>query len=1299
MTEILNFRDRPNLEHIRENLFKSTEYGRVAVMIGAGFSRNAEKFSPQVPDFPLAGDLGNFFYSKLHPEYDFSRKSSDEEINFEQNFDKYASEFEKKFGKGELYSLLIKSIPDEKYLPGEIHELLLSLPWSDVFTTNYDTLLERTLIKIYDKKYDIIKTVTQIPLKSKPRIVKLHGDIPSNLFIITEEDYHKYKEKFGAFQNLVQQSILENVFCLIGFRGNDKNFKLWKKWVKDNLGEHSPPIFLCGILDLNEQERIDLENDNIKLVDLGSLFPKKKFIDTNARYKIAIEWFLKSLAFGEPNNKLNWPERKLQKVSPIKNPLAPSLCPIPEHYQSYGNRNYIDLDFQKERTKDNITNNCEIWRLEREAFPGWILVPKDNRRIIWETTKSSIRPIIQNISGFEFPTTIQLLYELCWRLEICLVPLFSNVANCVECEIKKINPFSGLIILKDAPITPDKEEFRNYNWELISTQWIDLAYSLIRHYRESNNLDKYQFWMAILEKAIVLNSNWKNKWYYEKCTFSLFQLNQEDLRQQITAWTIDDDHPEYQLKKSGLLAELGDLEKAKTSAEHTLKTIRQHIHSNREDFYLLSLEGWCLLLLQSLDINSLVSQKTSGEYRDRWKQLARFNCDPWIELEKFKANVSIPKPQKQPEFEIKQSFDLGVIHNTHYLASEPVIAKVLPAFAFLKMTENVGLPLVCGRVFRFEEEISYAADWIENYDPIWSMSIIARSSGETVIKNKFQRLAILQIEETLFSTIYNQAIRSLKQSLSDYYRNGHNQGFTNSFSYRQISTQMELLSRLSIRLSDTQLEELLDITINIYNTQKKSPILSFYDGIGNLFNRVSRAISQNKIFERMEVLLNLPIPMANYFTVPALEHFPEPFEYLHLDSNFKIPSGYDRRSWDIPILKLIQMSEVGTLDERRRSLLRLVKLFRFGGLSETEVAAFKEVLWLRTDPISELPIDTGYLNYVLLTLPELKPGDVKNKYRKWLINQAIPISITRQIGADGKMHATSHGGRVQLSNFVYEWLYSSKRLHLGENVDNEGTIDWSEPELLTLFNSIQKVWDEQKTWLSEFKEEKHYFYHDLFEQVKEILLLFEQIILFNLDKITNKTEIERILKTLAEFPTYDLCINSTIPGILIIKPDETLKIVNQLRAGLFSSNSEVSKKSIEGVYNYAILSYHKKVPPINEIIISDFVYSIVLRKEPGLSYSLDIASDLIKNFPELFNEQHINDLLLSLESFTAPLKRDREIIEYSLHDDEIQLSDIECEAIQRNVIELASSLQQYFIKKETPVPDLLEKFLVKRSTQ
>jgi len=1275
-------------------MFKSTEYGRVAVMIGAGFSRNADKFSPQIPNFPLAWDLGKIFFSKLHPEYDFSK--ADEEIDFGQNFDIYAGEYSKKFGKGELHSLLIKSIPDEKYLPGEIHELLLSLPWSDIFTTNYDTLLERTLLKIYDKKYDIIKTTTQIPLKSKPRIVKLHGDIPSNSFIITEDDYNDYKKKYGAFQNLVQQSILENVFCLIGFGGTDNNFTRWKQWVTSNLGEHSPPIYLCGVLDYSDEKRAKFESQNIKIVDLGPLFPKEKFIDRNARHKIAIEWFLKSLAVSKPNNRLNWPDLTRQEVTPIKNPLATPLCPLSPQ-QLFQDLKYIHLVSNSQTIKQDIEQYCKNWRIERDLYPGWILAPKNSRTIIWENTKGAIKPILENISIFEFPTNLNVLHELSWRLEICLTPLFSNVAETCESEIKKINPFPDLIEISESIINPKKEEFRANSWDVISRQWIELVFSLVRHYRQSNDLVEYHFWINKLEKIFALDLNWKNRWYYEKCMFALFQLNQEDLRRQLDAWSIDDDHPEYQIKKAGLLSELGELEKAKSIAEHALKTIRLHIHSNREDFYLLSLEGWCLQLLQSIERNRFSGKNKNRDYRERWEQLAKYKCDPRIELEKFTASVSIPKPQKQPEHERKRGFDPGVITQTYHMGFEPDIVRDLPAFAFLKMTENVGVPLVCGSVW-FNKEISFAADWIEKYDPLWAMSIIARSVDSKIVDHKFHRLAILQIDEKIFDEYYNLAINSLRQSLSDYYRNGHNKDFDNSLSYRQISIQMELLSRLSIRLQDNHLEELLDIAINIYKSQKNAPRIDFYDRIGTLFKRVSHTISKKILLEKIGELISLPIPTANYFTVPLSERLPEPFEYIQFSADFKIPEGYSRKSWDNPISNLIQISRTGLPDERRRSLLRLIRLFKIGGLNTTEIEEFKSALYHKVDTATQLPIDTGCFNYALLGLPELNQGDVKNKYRCWLLSQPIPTSITRERLPDGKMRNSMKGGGAQLTHFIHEWVYSSTRLQLGAGADNEHTIDWSESEILTLFNNISKIWEEQKLWLLEFKEKDGYFYPHLLDQFKEILLLFEQIILLKLDKMTNKDDIERILKTFVEFSKYEICINSALPGILLVKPTESDNIIDQLRLGLFSSNPEISERSIDGFYNYTILAYHKKVPSIDEMMISDFVYSIILRKEPGLSHALYIASDLIKNYPMLFKKHQINDFLRLLENLITPQKRGEQNSDSVVQEDIVRISDIEYEAIQRNAIEFGKSLQEYLIKAEKPLPEFLQKGLALNST-
>ena len=54
------------------------------------------------------------------------------------------------------------------------------LPWSDVFTTNYDTLLERAGEKLLEKTFTIVTNKNDLVGSSgTTRLIKLHGSFPS----------------------------------------------------------------------------------------------------------------------------------------------------------------------------------------------------------------------------------------------------------------------------------------------------------------------------------------------------------------------------------------------------------------------------------------------------------------------------------------------------------------------------------------------------------------------------------------------------------------------------------------------------------------------------------------------------------------------------------------------------------------------------------------------------------------------------------------------------------------------------------------------------------------------------------------------------------------------------------------------------------------------------------------------------------------------------------------------------------------------------------------------------------------
>jgi SIR2-like domain len=194
----MNFPDLHHFEQIRRRLWCNRDFGQAAVMVGSGFSRNAEKIAPGTLNMPTWDDLAEKMYDELDSQNLSGKKQS--KITNPLNL---ASEYEAIFGRSALNDFLTRSIPNDQYNPSKLHKLLMSLPWSDVFTTNYDTLLERTRPAIHDRKYDLICKHEDIPGKMKPRIVKLHGSFPSHQpFIFTEEDYRTYPRKFAPFVNI-----------------------------------------------------------------------------------------------------------------------------------------------------------------------------------------------------------------------------------------------------------------------------------------------------------------------------------------------------------------------------------------------------------------------------------------------------------------------------------------------------------------------------------------------------------------------------------------------------------------------------------------------------------------------------------------------------------------------------------------------------------------------------------------------------------------------------------------------------------------------------------------------------------------------------------------------------------------------------------------------------------------------------------------------------------------------------------------------------------------------------------------
>ncbi|ENZ03437.1 hypothetical protein HMPREF1092_00624 [Clostridium thermobutyricum] len=110
----------------------------------------------------------------------------------------------------------------------ENHKILSLLPIKTYWTTNYDSLIEDSLIK-YGKNPDVKKTLADLSTIISMRdavIYKMHGDInDANNAVLIKDDYEVYETKNHLFTLNLKADLISKTFLFIGFSFEDPNLE------------------------------------------------------------------------------------------------------------------------------------------------------------------------------------------------------------------------------------------------------------------------------------------------------------------------------------------------------------------------------------------------------------------------------------------------------------------------------------------------------------------------------------------------------------------------------------------------------------------------------------------------------------------------------------------------------------------------------------------------------------------------------------------------------------------------------------------------------------------------------------------------------------------------------------------------------------------------------------------------------------------------------------------------------------------------------------------------------------------
>ncbi|UOQ84657.1 SIR2 family NAD-dependent protein deacylase [Gracilibacillus salinarum] len=526
-----------HLQKIRDRLWAEDGKSRVSVMIGSGFSLNANKLDASLESMSTWLGVKNKILEGLNPD---ELPDSENVLDISES---YASEY----GRESLDTIIKQTVPDQNYEPGEIHRSLLKLPWSDIYTTNYDTLLERTLPHIIERNYQVIYDVRDIPNSASPRIVKLHGSFPSNRpFIFTRSDFESYSRKFAPLVNMVQQSIMETTFVLLGFSGDDPNFESWTKWVNKNLGEHMPKIYMLAY-DEHKRESL-LKERGITLIDFKEVYKEE---NKGNVYEQMFNDVFQYLAYQEKKDEREWP------------------------YKSYFGSNLKKID--------NVLNT---FIYNRENYPGWLVMPdiiKKRNIEILQLACNELEELAAN-SENEISKRISAVNEIVWVYDTFQIPIDYGLHKTMRELIDESTATDYPAGIKGIIVRLLKEARLDYN---------------------ENDFNKY---LEILEKS-DLNEDITNQFIFEQILMKIAKFEYNEARSLLDKWSLTNKDFEWMVKKAVIFSRIGEKEKSIKILENNLTTVRKIIAIKNNNYRLLSLEGVILSNLIQLKRNTMQNSK------------------------------------------------------------------------------------------------------------------------------------------------------------------------------------------------------------------------------------------------------------------------------------------------------------------------------------------------------------------------------------------------------------------------------------------------------------------------------------------------------------------------------------------------------------------------------------------------------------------------------------------------------------------------------------------------------------------
>jgi hypothetical protein len=920
---LINLPDYPAIQQLARALWRNGSVRGAAVLVGAGFSKNAERPGDDTPEPPLWYELQDGMIERLYPHDKKAAPSNPLRI---------AEEYRKYFGQAGLDEFIRTRFPDRAWSPGPLHAELLELPWTDVLTTNWDILLERASENTIEYSYEIVRSEADLTHARSPRIIKLHGSIgDAGPLIFAEEDYRTYPTKHAAFVNLARQVFIENELCLVGFSGDDPNFMQWAGWVRDNLGGSARRIYLVGNLRLEHATRKYLEAHNIAPIDLS---PLVKDLARKDQHAAATRIFLDEMRKAKPVPANEW------RRTPWS--AFPMHAAGPDIYQRVGKDHALAAEL--------LEKTIPLLTADRKNYPGWLVCPVRHRSSLpragdmhWLLRK----PVLDLLNA---RLRAEAAFEALWCRKTALLPL-------------------------DAPLIETmKEILEASSPEADQSLRLEFALALMRQARVSHDDDGLRRWAALIDAEAQADAPERQDAEYQLCLRARDRMDLEGVTAGLARLTSED--PIWKLRRAALHTEIGEYVKATKLIKDATGDLERRHRLDRNSLSIKSKLAWANWISRASEAGDFVSAPTHARPRD-FKGL---EIDPLGEIEHIEDAAKEIEKDRRENAGVQPSFDAGYYRDgsgsIRIGGGDPVGL----LYEFDQLTEFVGMPIRINHVNICAEAALAALD--VGYQPTaeWYVGLlrVVHAHLDVPFKRYFGRIAIAKLQADVAAAVISTLEGAIafwttrfKDARAPDLRDDHRRALD------VLRLLLVALSRLTVRMSEERAMPVFKLAIDL----AKDPLIRhewLLEALGDLAKYAAEVISVAR--QGALALDVIEFPLAS--EKGAHHRFWPKVVTAIWNSTPNRDLGDPR--WSNRVLQLIAAEEKGQ-PAREEATLRLVYLAIRDALSPEEAAAFGSALWSDLDEdTNALPVNTGILPSSFAQLPAGDGIDAQARVRERL---------------------------------------------------------------------------------------------------------------------------------------------------------------------------------------------------------------------------------------------------------------------------------------------------------------------------